>query len=306
MPYPPPTTSVRVATMRSYSGPLQTYVRIFSRSATIALVLAPITLFSVQSAAQAASDNPAGCAMHVDDPHPSTHAPGRINAIVRFSCRTPVTMGVAGGLWRHRWYGWQKMAATSQTFTHATSGSLSVNVTCPSGSYTWYANGSSNYRQGDTIWTSYGPSSAQKRFTCSGLANVQPSPPASPPTPELDAPVPLPPASPIPPPSASPTSPSAPPPQTWSETTGGVTHTWTNYSNAGGYEGLGIPSNQTVQIACKLPGFAVADGNTWWYRIASDPWSSAYYASADAFYNNGQTSGSLLGTPFVDPSVQNC
>ena len=61
-----------------------------------------------------------------------------------------------------------------------------------------------------------------------------------------------------------------------------------------------------MQIACKLQGFRVADGNTWWYRIASAPWNNAYYVSADAFYNNGQTSGSLHGTPFVDPAVANC
>src|SRR6185312_1413618 len=97
-----------------------------------------------------------------------------------------------------------------------------------------------------------------------------------------------------------------PPPSTWAETTGGVTHTLTNYTNAGGYEGPTIPSNATVQIACRLAGFAVADGNTWWYRIASAPWNGAYYASADAFYNNGQTSGSLKGTPFVDPAVGGC
>jgi hypothetical protein len=100
--------------------------------------------------------------------------------------------------------------------------------------------------------------------------------------------------------------PPPPPPATYSETTGGVTHTWTNYTNAGGTQGPSIPSNATVQISCKLTGFAVADGNTWWYRIASAPWSNSYYASADAFYNNGQTSGSLLGTPFVDPAVPNC
>jgi hypothetical protein len=85
-----------------------------------------------------------------------------------------------------------------------------------------------------------------------------------------------------------------------------VTHTWTNYSDAGGTEGPSIPSNQTVQIACKVTGFKVADGNTWWYRIASGPWNGTYYASADAFYNDGATSGSLVGTPFVDPSVPNC
>ncbi len=97
-----------------------------------------------------------------------------------------------------------------------------------------------------------------------------------------------------------------PPPPTWAETAGGVTHTWTNYTNAGGTQGPSIASNQTVQVACKIPGFAVADGDTWWYRIASSPWNSVYYASADAFYNDGATSGSLHGTPFVDPSVANC
>jgi hypothetical protein len=100
--------------------------------------------------------------------------------------------------------------------------------------------------------------------------------------------------------------PPPPPPATYNETTGGETHTWTNWTNAGGYEGPTIPSNTTVQIACKLTGFAVADGNTWWYRIALSPWNGAYYASADAFYNNGQTSGSLHGTPFVDNNVANC
>jgi hypothetical protein len=101
-------------------------------------------------------------------------------------------------------------------------------------------------------------------------------------------------------------TPTAPPPQTWPETTGGAAHTWTNYTNAGGIEGPTIPAFTTVQIACKVTGFRVADGNTWWYRIASSPWSRNYYVSADAFYNNGATSGSLHGTPFVDPAVADC
>jgi cell wall-associated NlpC family hydrolase len=99
---------------------------------------------------------------------------------------------------------------------------------------------------------------------------------------------------------------SAPPRPTFPETTGSVVHTWTDYADAGGSEGPEIPSNATVQILCKVNGFTVADGNTWWYLIASSPWNGAYYGSADAFYNDGATSGSLLGTPFVDPSVPNC
>lgn len=93
---------------------------------------------------------------------------------------------------------------------------------------------------------------------------------------------------------------------TYAETTGGPTNTWTNYTNAGGAQGPTIPARATVQIACKLNGFRVANGNTWWYRIASSPWNHAYYASADAFYNNGQTAGSLAGTPFVDGNVRDC
>jgi NlpC/P60 family len=102
------------------------------------------------------------------------------------------------------------------------------------------------------------------------------------------------------------TSAPAPPTPTYAETTGSVVHTWTDYADAGGSEGPEIASNATVQIQCKVTGFTVEDGNTWWYEIASSPWSDDYYASADAFYNNGETSGSLKGTPFVDGSVPNC
>jgi hypothetical protein len=105
---------------------------------------------------------------------------------------------------------------------------------------------------------------------------------------------------------ASVQAPPPPPALTWTEYAGGPAHTWTNYTNAGGNEGSTIPPNQPIQIACKLPGFTVQDGNTWWYRIAQSPWNNAYYVSADAFYNNGATSGSLHGTPFVDPAVANC
>jgi hypothetical protein len=103
-----------------------------------------------------------------------------------------------------------------------------------------------------------------------------------------------------------------PPPPTYvpvaagAETVGGLANTWTNYTNAGGYAGPQIPAFQTVQIACKLTGFRVADGNTWWYRIASAPWNNGYYVSADAFYNNGASSGSLIGTPWVDPAIPDC
>ena len=95
-------------------------------------------------------------------------------------------------------------------------------------------------------------------------------------------------------------SPSEPAAGPLTETSGGCVHTWSNYLNAGGVAGPVIAANQTVRVTCKIQGFRVADGNTYWYRIGSAPWSDQYYASADALYNNGQQSGSLHGTPMVD------
>ncbi|WP_433059894.1 hypothetical protein [Dactylosporangium sp. CS-033363] len=95
-------------------------------------------------------------------------------------------------------------------------------------------------------------------------------------------------------------------PSTYAETAGGPAHTWTDRTNAGGEEGPTVPANTTVQISCVAQGFAVQNGNTNWYRIASDPWNDRFWVSADAFYNNGLTSGPLAGTPLVDPAVRSC
>jgi hypothetical protein len=134
----------------------------------------------------------------------------------------------------------------------------------------------------------------------------EPAPAASPPAPAASAPAPAPAASAPVPMSAPVPGPSPAPARTYPETTGSVAHTWTDYADAGGYEGSLISANATVEIACAVIGFRVADGNTWWYRIAQAPWNGAYYVSADAFYNDGAISGSLLGTPFVDPAVPSC
>ncbi len=111
---------------------------------------------------------------------------------------------------------------------------------------------------------------------------------------------PQPPIPPSVPPSPSPTP---PPTSTHVETTGGLTHTWTDYETAGGTAGATIPGGESVEVACKVQGFRVADGNTWWYMIATSPWDDEFYASADAFYNDRRTTGSLHGTPFVDEAV---
>ena len=106
--------------------------------------------------------------------------------------------------------------------------------------------------------------------------------------------------------SSPPASPASPPSGPVKETSGSNTNTWSNYRNAGGTQGATLDPQQTVEVSCRIVGFRVDDGNTWWYRIHSRPWNDRFYASADAFYNNGSTSGQLKGTPFFDPAVPRC
>lgn len=90
------------------------------------------------------------------------------------------------------------------------------------------------------------------------------------------------------------------------ETVGGTSHTWSDYKTAGGLAGETIPAYTAVKIACRIKGFVVADGDVWWYRLAASPWNNKFYVSADAFYNDGRTHGSLLRTPYFDPKVPVC
>lgn len=93
---------------------------------------------------------------------------------------------------------------------------------------------------------------------------------------------------------------------TFAETTGGAANTWSDYKTATGESGRQLLAYETVQVSCRLEGYQVPDGNTWWYRLASSPWDYRFYATADAFYNNGATSGSLAQTPFVDEAIPLC
>jgi hypothetical protein len=106
---------------------------------------------------------------------------------------------------------------------------------------------------------------------------------------------------------SAPPAPPPPPAATYSETAGPAgSGTFTNYINAGGTLGQRVGAYQTIQVSCRLTGWTAPDGDNWWYRVDSSPWSNTFYAPADNFYNNGQTSGSLSGTPFVDTKVPLC
>lgn len=133
-------------------------------------------------------------------------------------------------------------------------------------------------------------------------SNAQPTAPVSvvlTPTPTPGPPAPTP----------TPTQAPPPPPSSYAETAGPAgSGTFTDYTNAGGTVGQRVAAYQTIQVTCRLTGWTAPDGDNWWYQLpAIAPWnSSVFYAPADNFYNNGQTSGSLKGTPPYDPNVPLC
>jgi len=90
------------------------------------------------------------------------------------------------------------------------------------------------------------------------------------------------------------------------EVPGGLAHAWTDYTTGQGKAGPSLRPSVDVRVSCRIRGLKVDDGNVWWYRLASAPWSNHFYATADAFYNNGHRSGPLRRTPFFDPKVPVC
>jgi hypothetical protein len=105
---------------------------------------------------------------------------------------------------------------------------------------------------------------------------------------------------------ACPTAP-PPPPQTWSEqeTPNHPVNTFTNYHNASGM-GPAIAAGQWVEVSCKVydPTIQSVNPDGYWYRIASAPWSNAYYSPANTFMN-----GDPYGGPYTrntDFAVPNC
>jgi len=92
---------------------------------------------------------------------------------------------------------------------------------------------------------------------------------------------------------------------TWTETTGTPAHT---FSDATQLTGAGLPlgPRQSVQISCRTRGYVVEDGDPWWYRIESAPWNGRFYATSDAFYNNGAVTGPVDTGVVVDEQVPIC
>jgi transcriptional regulator with XRE-family HTH domain len=98
----------------------------------------------------------------------------------------------------------------------------------------------------------------------------------------------------------------APAARTWTETTGTAARTWSDYRVAGGRSGEALGPRESVQVSCRVRGYVVPDGDPWWYRIESPPWNGDYYATSDAFYNEGSTSGPVDTGVVVDEHVPEC
>ena len=95
------------------------------------------------------------------------------------------------------------------------------------------------------------------------------------------------------------------PATTWTETTGTPAHTWANATQLTG-AGAPLGPRQSVQVVCRMRGYVVQDGDPWWYRLVSSPWNGHYYATSDAFYNDGATSGPVDTGVVVDEQVPLC
>jgi hypothetical protein len=94
--------------------------------------------------------------------------------------------------------------------------------------------------------------------------------------------------------------------KTWTETTFSQSQTFADYVNAG--DPLGAPLNpqQAVTVSCRVKGFAVADGDPWWYRLAQPPWNNRYYATTDVFYNTPTATGNPINGVAFDKRVPVC
>jgi hypothetical protein len=107
--------------------------------------------------------------------------------------------------------------------------------------------------------------------------------------------------------SASPTASSTVGPvpgRTWTETTYTQSKTFTDYLNAGYPSSALLKPRQVVQVSCRVRGFAVQDGDPWWYQLASPPRDRRHYVTSDVFYNTPSASGNPINGIVVDKRVR--
>lgn len=106
---------------------------------------------------------------------------------------------------------------------------------------------------------------------------------------------------------ATPSIPTSPAPSLYVEQEGSLgASTFTNPYNASGM-GPKIPAYGYVDVSCKVyaPQIVSANPDGYWYRIHSAPWSDAYYAVANTFWN-GDVPGQKPYVHNTDFNVRDC
>jgi hypothetical protein len=94
--------------------------------------------------------------------------------------------------------------------------------------------------------------------------------------------------------------------KTWTETTISRSQTFADYVNAGDPLGASLSLRQAVKVSCRIKGLAVADGDSWWYRLAQPPWNGRYYATTDDFYNTPTPTANPINGVVFDKRVPVC
>jgi hypothetical protein len=107
--------------------------------------------------------------------------------------------------------------------------------------------------------------------------------------------------------SSAPTATATPPVgKTWTEYTFSQSKTFADFVNAGDPLGPSLTPEEAVKVSCRVKGFAVNDGDRWWYRLAQSPWDGRFYATTDVFYNTPTPKGNPRNGIWFDKRVPVC
>lgn len=103
-----------------------------SRYAMIGAAAVLSLTFALPPAIAQIRANPAGCTTKADNPHPSRHEPGRINAEVRQQCPVVVERNsTEAKLWERRWWGYDVIGGPNfSELTTSKNSKVSVSAPC--------------------------------------------------------------------------------------------------------------------------------------------------------------------------------
>ncbi len=111
---------------------LRCFLRCFSLLIlTVALMLSTGS-FTADAAPGGPLRGPSRCVLQANDPHISSHQPGRINAEARTTCENSVVrMEISAQLWEKRWWGWDRIGTVGHFSAGGVNrGSAFANVPC--------------------------------------------------------------------------------------------------------------------------------------------------------------------------------